>query len=319
MNSKIIGTGSYLPEAVRTNDDLEKMVDTSDEWITARTGIKERRIANEQETIAFMGKEAGVKALQAANLTAEDLDMIIVGTTSNQHAFPSAACEVQNLLGIYNIPAFDVSAACAGFTFALSIADNFIKTGSVKNILVIGADALANACDPTDRSTIILFGDGAGAAVLTATTEEGILSTHINSDGRFGDLLKLPYAQRGNADTINDAYLTMAGNDVFKVAVKKLSQVVVDTLAANNIEKEELDWLVPHQANKRIISATAKKLRIPMEHVIVTLDKHGNTSAASVPLALDEGVRSGKIKPGHLVLLEAFGGGFTWGSALVRM
>ena len=319
MNSKIIGTGSYLPEAVRTNDDLEKMVDTSDEWITTRTGIKERRIANQQETIAFMGKEAGLKALQAANLTAEDLDLIIVGTTSNHNAFPSAACEVQNLLGIYNIPAFDVSAACAGFTYALSVADNFIKSGSAKKVLVIGADTLANTCDPTDRSTIILFGDGAGAAVVTATEEEGILSTHMNADGRFGDLLKLPNAQRGNAEAINDAYMSMAGNDVFKVAVKKLSQVVVDTLAANNIDKEELDWLVPHQANKRIIAATAKKLRLPMEQVIVTLDKHGNTSAASVPLALDEGVRSGKIKPGQLVLLEAFGGGFTWGSALVRM
>ena len=318
MNSKIIGTGSYLPEAVRTNDDLEKMVDTSDEWITARTGIKERRIANEQETIAFMGKEAGLKALQAANLSASDLDMIIVGTTSNQHAFPSAACEIQNLLGVHSIPAFDVAAACAGFTFALSIADNFIKTGA-KNILVIGADALAKACDPTDRSTIILFGDGAGAAVITATEEQGILSTNMNADGRFGDLLKLPNAQRGNADTINDAYMTMAGNEVFKVAVKKLSQVVVDTLDVNNIPREELDWLVPHQANMRIITATAKKLRLPMEQVIVTLDKHGNTSAASVPLALDEGVRSGKIKPGQLVLLEAFGGGFTWGSALVRM
>jgi len=319
MNSKIIGTGSYLPAAIRTNDDLEKMVDTSDEWITTRTGIKERRIANEQETIAFMGKEAGLKALEAANINAEDLDLIIVGTTSNQNAFPSAACEVQNLLGIYNIPAFDVSAACAGFTYALSVADNFIKAGSAKNVLVIGADALADACDPTDRSTIILFGDGAGAVVVTATEEQGILSTNINADGRFGDLLKLPSAKRGNADAVNDAYMTMAGNDVFKVAVKKLSQVVVDTLAANNIEKEELDWLVPHQANMRIISATAKKLNMSMEQVIVTLDKHGNTSAASVPLALDEGVRSGKIKPGHLVLLEAFGGGFTWGSALVRM
>ena len=319
MNSKIIGTGSYLPAAIRTNDDLEKMVDTSDEWITTRTGIKERRIANEQETIAFMGKEAGLKALQAANIQAEDLDLIIVGTTSNQNAFPSAACEVQNLLGIYDIPAFDVSAACAGFTYALSIADNFIKAGSAKNVLVIGADALANACDPTDRGTIIIFGDGAGAAVLTATEDEGILSTHMNADGRFADLLKLPNAQRGNADTVNDAYMYMAGNEVFKVAVKKLSQIVVDTLAANNIEKEQLDWLVPHQANVRIITATAKKLHLPMEQVIVTLDKHGNTSAASVPLALDEGVRSGKIKPGHLVLLEAFGGGFTWGSALVRM
>ena len=319
MNSKIIGTGSYLPEAVRTNDDLEKMVDTSDEWIMTRTGIKDRRIANQDETIAFMAKEAGSKALEAANLTAEDLDLIIVGTTSNHNAFPSAACEVQNLLGIYNIPAFDVSAACAGFTYALSIADNFIKAGTAKNVLVIGADALADACDPTDRSTIILFGDGAGAVVVTATEEQGILSTNINADGRFGDLLKLPSAKRGNADAVNDAYMTMAGNDVFKVAVKKLSQVVVDTLAANNIEKEELDWLVPHQANMRIISATAKKLNMSMEQVIVTLDKHGNTSAASVPLALDEGVRSGRIKAGELVLLEAFGGGFTWGSALVRM
>jgi len=319
MNSKIIGTGSYLPETVRTNGDLEKMVDTSDEWITTRTGIKERRIANQQETIAFMGKEAALKALQAANLTAEDLDLIIVGTTSNHNAFPSAACEVQDLLGIHNIPAFDVSAACAGFTYALSIADNFIKAGSCKNVLVIGADSLANTCDPADRSTIILFGDGAGAAVVSATEDEGILSTHINADGRFGELLKLPNAQRGNAAAVNDAYLTMAGNEVFKVAVKKLSQVVVDTLAANNVEKEQLDWLVPHQANQRIISATAKKLGLPMQQVIMTLEKHGNTSAASVPLALDEGVRSGKIKAGDLVLLEAFGGGFTWGSALVRM
>ncbi|MFT6927189.1 MAG: 3-oxoacyl-[acyl-carrier-protein] synthase-3 [Psychromonas sp.] len=319
MNSKIIGTGSYLPVTVRSNDDLEKMVDTSDEWITTRTGIKERRIANPQETIAFMGKEAALQALQAANLTAEDLDLIIVGTTSNQNAFPSAACEIQNLLGIYNIPAFDISAACAGFTYALSVADNFIKAGSAKNVLVIGADALANTCDPTDRSTIIIFGDGAGAAVVTATEDEGILYTNINADGRFGELLKLPNPQRGNADTVNDAYMTMAGNDVFKVAVKKLSQVVVETMAANNLDKKELDWLVPHQANIRIIAATAKKLGLPMEQVITTLEKHGNTSAASVPLALDEGIRSGKIKPGQLVLLEAFGGGFTWGSALVRM
>jgi len=319
MNSKIVGTGSYLPTAVRTNQDLEKMVDTSDEWITVRTGIKERRIANKQESIAYMGQQAGEQALQAAGLTAQDLDLIIVATTSNHNAFPSAACEVQNLLGIYDIPAFDVSAACAGFTYALSVADNLIKAGANKNILVIGADALANTCDPEDRSTIILFGDGAAAVVLSATEETGILSTHINADGRFGDLLKLPNAERGNIDTVNDAYLSMAGNEVFKVAVKKLSQVVIDTLAANHIEKEKLDWLVPHQANQRIIAATAKKLGMSMDQVILTLDKHGNTSAASVPLALDEGVRSGRIKPGQLVLLEAFGGGFTWGSALVVM
>lgn len=319
MNSKIIGTGSYLPAAVRTNDDLEKMVDTSDEWIIARTGIKERRIAGEQDTIAHMGCEAGLKALQAANLSAQDLDLIIVATTSNHNAFPSAACEVQNLLGIHNIPAFDISAACAGFTYALSVADSFIKTGSAKKVLVIGADSLAATCNPTDRSTIILFGDGAGAAVLSASEDEGILSTHINADGRFGDLLKLPNTIRGNESSVHEAYMSMAGNEVFKVAVTKLSQLVVDTLSANNIEKEKLDWLVPHQANKRIISATAKKLGMSMDQVILTLDKHGNTSAASVPLALDEGVRSGRIKAGQLVLLEAFGGGFTWGSALVRM
>lgn len=319
MNSKIIGTGSYLPTAVRTNQDLEKMVDTSDEWITVRTGIKERRIASAQDTIAYMGQQAGEQALQAAGLTAQDVDLIIVATTSNHNAFPSAACEVQNLLGIHNIPAFDVSAACAGFTYALSVADNFIKAGSAKNVLVIGADALAGTCDPEDRGTIILFGDGAGAVVVTASEQPGILSTHINADGRFGELLKLPNVERGNEGTLCNSYLSMAGNEVFKVAVKKLSQVVVDTLAANNIEKEKLDWLVPHQANKRIIAATAKKLNMSMEQVIVTLDKHGNTSAASVPLALDEGVRSGKIKEGQLVLLEAFGGGFTWGSALVVM
>ena len=319
MNSKIIGTGSYLPTAIRTNQDLEKMVDTTDEWITVRTGIKERHIANEQETIAFMGQKAGEKALQAAGLTANDLDLIIVATTSNQNAFPSAACEVQNLLGIYDIPAFDVSAACAGFTYALSIADNFIKAGSAKKVLVIGADALAGTCDPEDRSTIILFGDGAGAVVVSASEEKGILSTHINADGRFGELLKLPNVVRNDDQSLTNSYLSMAGNEVFKVAVKKLSQVVVDTLAANNIEKDKLDWLVPHQANKRIIAATAKKLGMSMDQVILTLDKHGNTSAASVPLALDEGVRSGNIKPGQLVLLEAFGGGFTWGSALVVM
>ncbi|AGH80756.1 3-oxoacyl-ACP synthase [Psychromonas sp. CNPT3] len=319
MNSKITGTGSYLPIAIRSNSDLEKMVETSDEWITTRTGIKERHIANKDETIAFMGKEAGLKALQAADLEASDLDLIIVATTSNHNAFPSAACEVQNFLGIYNIPAFDVSAACAGFAYALSIADNFIKAGSAKHILVIGADTLAATCDPSDRGTIILFGDGAGAVIVSASEEIGIISTHINADGRFGELLKLPNASRDPKEADKNAYLTMSGNEVFKVAVKKLSQVVVETLAANNIAKEDLDWLVPHQANKRIISATAKKLGMSMDQVILTLESHGNTSAASVPLAFDEGIRSGKIKAGHLVLLEAFGGGFTWGSALIRM
>ena len=319
MNSKIIGTGSYLPSAVRTNADLEKMVDTSDEWIVTRTGIKERRIANQEETITYMGTKAAERAMEAANVTAADLDLIIVATTSSTNAFPSAACEIQNNLGNHNIPAFDMGAACSGFVYALSTADNFIKAGASKTVLVIGADALSKTCDPKDRSTIILFGDGAGAVVVQATEDEGIISTHISADGRFGELLKLPNVEHGNAQSVNNSYLSMAGNDVFKVAVRKLSELVVETLSANKIDKSELDWLVPHQANARIITATAKKLGMSMDQVMLTLDFQGNTSAGSVPLALDQGVREGKIKPGQLVLLEAFGGGFVWGSALVRM
>jgi 3-oxoacyl-[acyl-carrier-protein] synthase-3 len=319
MNSKIIGTGSYLPTAIRTNADLERMVGTNDEWIVTRTGIKERHISNQQETIVCMGTRAAERAMEAAGISADELDLIIVGTTSNNNAFPSAACEIQNNLGNHHIPAFDIAAACSGFVYALSVADNFIKSGASKTILIIGADRLAKTCDPTDRSTVILFGDGAGAAILQATEEQGVISTHINADGRFGELLKLPNVTHGSIQSLNTSYLTMTGNDVFKVAVRKLSELVVDTLEKNNIDKSELDWLVPHQANARIISATAKKLGISMDQVIMTLQKQGNTSAASVPLALDEGIRSGKIKPGQLILLEAFGGGFTWGSALIRM
>ena len=319
MNSKIIGTGSYLPSARRTNADLEKMVDTNDEWITVRTGIKERRISNQQETISYMGTKAAELAMQAANITADDLDLIIVATTSSSNAFPSSACEIQNNLGNHNIPAFDMAAACSGFIYALSTADNFIKSGASKTVLVIGADRLAKTCDPSDRSTVILFGDGAGAAIVQATTEEGIISTHISADGRYGDLLKLPNVVHGDIQSLNNAYLSMAGNDVFKVAVRKLSELVVTTLEANNLDKSDLDWLVPHQANARIIMATAKKLGMSMDQVMLTLDMQGNTSAASVPLAFDQGIREGKIKPGQLVLLEAFGGGFVWGSALIRM
>ena len=319
MYTKIIGTGSYLPTSVRTNEDLEKMVETSDEWITARTGIKERRIASEQETVSYMAYKAGEQALDAANIPATDVDLIILATTSANNAFPAAACEVQALLGLTNIPAFDLGAACAGFTYALSVADNFIRSGMYKTVLVIGADALSHTCDPEDRGTIILFGDGAGAAVAQASEEQGILSTQINADGRFGDLLKLPNPKRGLSGSELESYMFMKGNDVFKVAVTKLSELVTQTLEANNIDKSELDWLVPHQANFRIINATAKKLDMPLERVILTLEKHGNTSAASVPIALDEGVRDGRIKAGDLVLLEAFGGGFAWGSALIRM
>lgn len=319
MNSKIIGTGSYLPNAVRTNSDLEKMVDTTDEWIISRTGIKERRIANEQETITYMGTKAAELAMESANITAKDLDLIIVATTTSNNAFPTAACEIQKKIGCHTIPAFDVAAACAGFIYALSTADNFIKAGASKTILVIGADRASHACDPADRSTVILFGDGAGAAILNATEDEGILSTQLCSDGSYGELLKLPNVEYGDLESFNNAYISMAGSEVFKVAVSKLSELVTQTLETNNIDKSELDWLVPHQANARIITATAKKLGMAMDQVILTLDLHGNTSAASVPLAFDRGIREGKIKPGHLVLLEAFGGGFVWGSALIRM
>ncbi|WP_312409795.1 beta-ketoacyl-ACP synthase III [Pseudescherichia sp.] len=316
MYTKISGTGSYLPEQVRTNADLEKMVDTSDEWIVTRTGIRERRIAATDETVATMGFEAAKRAIEMAGIDKNDIGLIIVATTSATHAFPSAACQVQNLLEIKGCPAFDVAAACAGFTYALSIADQYVKSGAVKHALVIGSDVLARTCDPADRGTIIIFGDGAGAAVLSASEEQGIISTHLHADGSYGELLTLPNLDRVKAD--NPTYLTMTGNEVFKVAVTELAHIVEETLTANNIDRSELDWLVPHQANLRIISATARKLGMDMDKVVVTLDRHGNTSAASVPCALDEAVRDGRIKPGQLVLLEAFGGGFTWGSALVR-
>jgi 3-oxoacyl-[acyl-carrier-protein] synthase-3 len=318
MYSKILGTGSYLPPSVRTNADLEQMVETSDEWITARTGIKERRIAQDHESVATMGYQAALRAIEASQLPLDAIDMIVLATTSNANAFPAAACEVQAMLDIQGIPAFDLAAACAGFSYAISVADQFIKSGQVKHVLVIGSDCLSKMCDPQDRSTVILFGDGAGAVVLGPSEEPGILSTHIHADGRYGELLKLPHPKRGMRGSELESYLYMSGNEVFKVAVTRLSEVVVQTLAANQIDSAELDWLVPHQANYRIIKATAKKLKMPMERVVLTLDKHGNTSAASVPIALDEAVRDGRIQRGHLILLEAFGGGLAWGSALIR-
>ncbi|ARU93644.1 beta-ketoacyl-ACP synthase III [Tatumella citrea] len=316
MYSKIIGTGSYLPEQVRTNADLEKMVDTSDEWIVTRTGIHERRIAAAHETVATMGFTAATNALEMAGITANDIGLIIVATTSSSHAFPSSACMIQQQLGIKDCPAFDLAAACAGFTYALSVADQYVKSGAVKNALVIGSDTLSRTLDPNDRGTIILFGDGAGAVVLSQSEQPGIISTHLHADGNYGQLLTLAYQDREHQET--PPYVTMAGNEVFKVAVTELAHIVDETLTANNIDRQELDWLVPHQANLRIISATAKKLGMGMDKVVVTLDRHGNTSAASVPTALDEAVRDGRIQRGQLVLLEAFGGGFTWGSALVR-
>jgi 3-oxoacyl-[acyl-carrier-protein] synthase-3 len=320
MYSKILGTGSYLPTQVRSNADLEKMVDTTDDWIKSRTGISERRIAGTDESVVTMAHQAALNALEMAGLTANDLDMIVVGTTSGENAFPAAACELQDLLKIdAPIPAFDVAAACSGFIFSLSVADQYIKSGNAKTILVVGADVLSRLCHPEDRSTIILFGDGAGAAILGASEEPGILSTHIRSAGKHRDLLKARSIKReAIPDEPLNGYIEMKGNDVFKFAVTQLSNVVSETLAANNLEKSDIDWLVPHQANYRIISATAKKLSMPMEQVVLTLSKHGNTSAASVPIALDEAVRDGRIVRGQMLLLEAFGAGFSWGSALVR-
>ncbi|HBV39752.1 MAG TPA: 3-oxoacyl-ACP synthase, partial [Erwinia sp.] len=266
MYTKIIGTGSYLPEQVRTNADLEKMVDTSDEWIVTRTGIRERRIAAPDETVATMGFHAAERALEMAGIDKDDIGLIVVATTSSSHAFPSSACMIQQMLGIKDAASFDLAAACAGFTYGLSVADQFIKNGAVKNALVIGSDVLARMLDPNDRGTIILFGDGAGAAVLGASEEQGIISTHLHADGRYGQLLTLANQDRENQE--QPSYVTMAGNEVFKVAVTELAHIVEETLQANNLEREAIDWLVPHQANLRIINATARKLGMEMDKVV---------------------------------------------------
>jgi 3-oxoacyl-[acyl-carrier-protein] synthase III len=319
--SRIAGTGSCLPEKVLTNADLEKIVETDDQWIRERTGIQERRIAADGETTSSMGTIAAQRAMEAAGVTAADLDLIILGTTTPDFIFPSSACLIQEKLGALGIPAFDVNAACSGFVYALSVADKFIKSGSVKTALVVGSETLTRMVDWSDRTTCVLFGDGAGAVVLKADTETGILSTHLHADGSKRHLLHNPVGVSAGfklEEKNAGVRVMMAGNDVFKYAVKALDSVVEETLLANNIDKSQLDWLIPHQANLRIIEATAKRLQMPMERVFVTVHKHGNTSSASVPLALDEAVRSGKIQRGQLLLLEAFGGGFTWGSALLR-
>jgi len=319
--ARIAGTGSYLPEKVLTNEDLSKIVDTSDEWIAARTGIRERHIAAEGETTSDLGYHAAVRALEVAGVDAKDLELIVVGTTTPDLIFPSTACLIQHRLGADGCPAFDVNAACSGFVYALTVADKFIRSGAVKTALVIGAETLTRMVDWSDRTTCVLFGDGAGAVVLKADTETGILSTHMHADGGKKELLWNPVGvsvgfKPGEENA--GVRIHMSGNDVFKHAVKALDSVVEETLEANGLDRHAIDWLIPHQANLRIIEATAKRLDMPMDRVIVTVDKHGNTSSGSVPLALDEAVRSGKVQRGQLVLLEAFGGGFTWGSALLR-
>jgi len=320
MYSKITGTGSYLPERILTNADLELMVDTSDEWIRSRTGIEKRHIAADDETTCDLAEKAAMSAIEAAGIETTDIDLIIIGTTTPDLIFPSTACLLQQRLGIRGCPAFDVQAVCTGFIYAMSIAEKFISTGSSKCALVIGAETVSRIIDWKDRNTSVIFGDGAGAVILQASETQGVLSSHIHADGQYADLLNVPAGISSEYDMVkaDKAFVTMQGNEVFKVAVNTLGRIVDETLAANSIKKEDIDWLVPHQANMRIISATAKKLDMSMERVIVTVDQHGNTSAASVPLALDVAVRDGRIKAGDTVLLEAFGGGFTWGSVLLR-
>ena len=312
--SKIIATGSYLPSSILTNQDLEKRLDTSDEWITSRTGIKQRHIIGDEEKTSDMAYEAAIKAIKTAKIDANSIDLIIVATTTPDKVFPSTACTLQNKLGIEECPAFDIQAVCSGFIYALSVADKYIKTNSARTVLVVGADAMSTITDYSDRGNAILWGDGAGAVILKASQEPGILSTHIHAQGKYEDLLHVPRKSDEKKDTID-----MVGNQVFKIAVNTLDRIVDETLDANNLKKTDIDWLVPHQANIRILEATAKKLSMGMDKVIVTIDRHGNTSAASIPLALDEGIKTKKILPNQLILMEAFGGGFTWGSALIKL
>jgi 3-oxoacyl-[acyl-carrier-protein] synthase III len=314
--SRVAGTGSYLPAKILTNADLEKMVDTTDEWIFDRTGIRQRHIAADDETTSDLALQASLRALEAAGLTAADLDLIVVATTTPDQIFPSTACLLQAKLGVGGCPAFDLQAVCSGFVFALATADQFIRGGQCRHALVVGAETLSRITDWTDRSNCILWGDGAGAVILSRSDEPGVISTHLHADGAHRSLLEVP---AGVSRNHADGKIRMEGRAVFKVAVNTLDQIVDETLQYNGISKSDLDWLVPHQANIRIIQATAKKLAMSMDNVVVTVDTHGNTSAASIPLALDVAVRDGRIKPGELILTEAFGGGFTWGSALIRM
>jgi len=318
--SRITGTGGYLPEKVLTNQDLENMVDTSDEWITDRTGIRKRHIAVEGETTCDLAEQAARRAIEAAGIGNADIDLIIVATTTPDRIFPSTACLLQERLGVQGCAAFDLQAVCTGFVYALGVAEKFIASGSHRCALIVGAETLSRIVDWSDRGTCVLFGDGAGAVVLQAADEPGILSTHLHADGRYKDLLTVPAGISEHSELLHEgrAFMEMRGNEVFKMAVNTLGRIVDETLAANDMQKSDIDWLVPHQANIRIISATAKKLDMSMDKVIVTVDEHGNTSAASIPLALDIGVRDGRIRRGETILLEAFGGGFTWGSALLK-
>jgi 3-oxoacyl-[acyl-carrier-protein] synthase III len=315
--SRIIGTGSYLPQKVVTNEALAGTVDTSDEWIFTRTGIRERRIAADDEKTSDLALAASRKAMEAAGLAPADIDLIIVATTTPDMVFPSTACILQAKLGARHCPAFDVQAVCSGFIYALATADQFIRSGQYRNALVVGAEIYSRILDWKDRGTCVLFGDGAGAVVLGRSDAPGILSTHLHADGSFAGILSVPGSVSGG-EVSGRPLLQMEGNAVFKFAVKVLGEVAEEALSANRLDKSGIDWLIPHQANIRIIQATAKKLGLSMEKVVLTLDRHANTSAASIPLALDEAARDGRIRPGQHVLLEGVGGGFTWGAVLVR-
>lgn len=316
--AKIIGTGSYLPEKILKNTDLVKYFDTSDEWIVSRTGIKQRHIAKDDQSCTDLAEQAALNALNDANISSQDIDLIIVATTTPEHIFPSVAVKLQNRINAGNIPAFDIQAACSGFIYALTIAEQFIKTGQYRTVLVVGAEVFSHLIDWRDRSTAVLFGDGAGAVIVQASKEKGIIGSILSSDGKYSQLL---WASKGSgcAPCNNDysPYITMQGREVFKVAVQSLSNLVNQLLDKCQMQADQIDFLVPHQANLRIIKATAQHLNLSMDKVIVTVDKHANTSAASIPLALDYGIRSGQIKKGQNLLLEAFGGGFTWGGLIL--
>ena len=314
--SRVIGTGSYLPEKVLTNADLERMVDTTDQWIRERTGILKRHVVENYECCADLAEVAARRALDAAGLEPDAIDLIVVATTTSDQVFPSTACLLQHRLNIEGCAAFDVQAVCTGFVYALGVADKFIRTGSARQVLVVGSETLSRIVNWEDRNTCVLFGDGAGAVVLQASDEPGIISAHLHADGAYKDLLQVPGGVFNNFS--DNVYMEMKGNEVFKMAVTTLGRIVDETLEANGMAKSDVDWLIPHQANIRIIRATARKLDLPMDRVVVTVDEHGNTSAASIPLALDVAVRDGRIQRGETLLMEAFGGGFTWGSVLLN-
>ncbi len=321
IRSAVSGTGSYLPQNILTNSELEKKVDTSDEWIIERTGIEQRHIAADDEVTSDLAVHAATRALEAAGLDAQDIDLIILATSTADQTFPSTATTVQKKLGITRGAAFDIQAVCSGFVYALTTADNFIKAGQAKHVLVIGAEIFSRILDWDDRTTCVLFGDGAGAVVLSAqsgvgdTTDQGMLASRIHSDGRYNELL---YVDGGVSSTGTVGHVRMKGREVFRHAVVNLASVVGEVLEDGNMTSEDIDWIVPHQANKRILDGTARKLKIDPDKVVVTVQKHANTSAASIPLALDEAVRDGRITRGQIVILEAMGGGFTWGACLLR-